>query len=86
MLSTGQYCSQMPQDVGYRIAKAVLKGWPEVNEAYPPTRGLHPIEDALKHTPNVKGVYFHAGVVQLARELKIDVPAHLIPPEYKDAK
>jgi len=78
--------SRMSQETGYRIAKAVLKGWPEINDAYSPTKGLHPIEDAFKHTPDAKGLYFHAGTIQAAKELGIKVPQRLIPPEYKPAK
>lgn len=75
--------SRMPQEVGYRIMKAVYKGWSEINEAYAPTKGLNPIEDAFKQTPDVKDLVFHAGVIQLAKELGIKVPDRLIPPEYK---
>jgi hypothetical protein len=31
----------------------------------------------------VKEVLFHAGVVQMAQEMGIQVPQRLIPPEYK---
>ncbi|MEQ8709963.1 MAG: TAXI family TRAP transporter solute-binding subunit [Rhodospirillales bacterium] len=75
--------SNMSQETGYRIMQAVYKGWAEINEAYPPTRGLDPIADAIRQTPEVDGLLFHAGVVQMAREMGIEVPERLIPPEYK---
>jgi len=75
--------SRMTQETGYRIMKAVLKGWKEIGEAYPPAQGIKPIEDAFAQTPEVKEVLFHAGVVQMAQEMGINVPARLIPPEYK---
>jgi len=75
--------SRMTQETGYRIMKAVLKGWKEIGEAYPPAQGIKPIEDAFEQTPNVKEVLFHAGVVQMAQEMGIQVPQRLIPPEYK---
>lgn len=78
--------SRMSQETGYRIAKAVMKGWKEIGEAYPPSQGIHPIADAFKQTPEVKEVLFHAGVVQMAKELGIAVPARLVPPEYKETK
>ena len=75
--------SRMTQETGYRIMKAVLKGWKEIGEAYPPAQGIKPMEDAFAQTPEVKEVLFHAGVVQMAQEMGIKVPARLIPPEYK---
>ena len=75
--------SRMTQETGYRVMKAVLKGWKEIGEAYPPAQGVKPIEDAFAQTPEVKEVLFHAGVIQMAHELGVNVPARLIPPEYK---
>jgi hypothetical protein len=72
--------------IGYRIAKAVVKGWKEIGEAFPPAQGISPIEDAFKQTPEVKEVLFHAGVIQMAKELGIAVPQRLVPPEYKDLR
>lgn len=78
--------SRMTQEMGYRIMKAVMKGWKEIGEAYPPSQGIHPIEDAFKQTPEVKEVLFHAGVIQMAKELGVAVPQRLVPPEYKEAR
>ena len=75
--------SRMSQETGYRVMKAVLKGWKEIGEAYPPAQGVKPIEDAFQQTPEVKEVLFHAGVIQMAKELGIAVPQRLVPPEYK---
>ena len=78
--------SRTPQEVGYRIMKAVKQGWKEIGEAYPPAGGLDAIEDAFLNTPDIKGVYFHAGVIQYAKEAGIKVPDRLIPPEYKGSR
>lgn len=75
--------SNMSQETGYRVVKAVYAGWAEINEAFAPTKGLDPIADAIRQTPDVDGLLFHAGVVQYAREMGIDVPDRLVPPEYK---
>ena len=75
--------SRMSQETAYRLMKAVLKGWKEIGEAYPPAQGIKPIEDAFAQTPEVKEVLFHAGVIQMAKELNISIPQRLIPPEYK---
>lgn len=78
--------SRMPQDVAYRIVKAVHKGWQDIAEAYPPCKGVNPIADAFKATPDHKKFLFHAGVIQYAKEIGIKVPNRLIPPEYKDVQ
>lgn len=78
--------SRMSQDVGVRVMRAVRAGWKEISDAYPPARGLDPVVDAIRHIPPVQGLYLHAGVVQFAHENGIDVPARLIPPEYKPAR
>ncbi len=74
--------TNMPQDIGYRIVRAAQAGWAEINEAFQPTTGLDPIRDAFGQTPERPGLFFHAGVIQFARERGVPVPAYLIPPEY----
>ena len=78
--------SLMPQEIGYRIAKAVYEGWKEIEEAYPPARGIDPIRDAFRNTPPGEGFYYHAGLVQFAREIGIDVPDRFVPPEYRETR
>jgi TRAP transporter TAXI family solute receptor len=75
--------SRMSQETGYRLMRAVARGWDEIADAHPASKGWKPIEDAFRQTPDIKGVYFHAGVVQYAKEAGIAVPERLIPPEYK---
>ena len=78
--------SLMPQEIGYRITKAVYTGWREIEESYPPARGIDPIRDAFRNTPPGEGFYYHAGLVQFAREIGIDVPERFIPPEYRETR
>jgi len=78
--------SLMSQEVGYRIVKAIYAGWTEIEEAYSPSRGVDPIVDAFRHTPPGEGFYYHAGLIQFAREIGIDVPERFVPPEYVDAR
>jgi TRAP-type uncharacterized transport system substrate-binding protein len=78
--------SKMSQEVGYRIMKAVYKGWEEIAAAYPPCKGVNPIGDAFTYTPTGKELFFHAGVIQYAKEMGLKVPERFIPPEYKGAK
>jgi uncharacterized protein len=76
--------SNMSQEIGYRIMKAVHRGWEEIALSYPSCKDVHPIEDAFRAIPEGReGYYFHAGVIQYAKEIGIDVPEHIIPPEYE---
>jgi TRAP-type uncharacterized transport system substrate-binding protein len=78
--------SRMSQEIGYRIMKAVHRGWEEIVSAYPPSRDVKPIEDAFAATPPGKDLRFHAGVVQFAREIGLTVPDRLVPAEYRPVK
>lgn len=78
--------TNMPQDIGYRLARAAAAGWAEIAEAFAPSAGLDPIADAFAQTPERPGLHFHAGVIQFARERGVAVPAHLIPPEFAPAR
>lgn len=78
--------SKMSQEIGYRIIKAVHKGWDEIAAAYPPCRETSPIVDAFQSTPAGKALFFHAGVIQFAKEIGLAVPERLIPPEYQGPK
>lgn len=77
--------SNMSQEIGYRIMKAVHQGWDEIALSYPSCKDVHPIEDAFRAIPeSLEGYYFHAGVIQYAKEIGLDVPKHIIPPEYQE--
>jgi TRAP transporter TAXI family solute receptor len=78
--------SRMSQEVGYRLVKAVYKGWDEIATAYPPSKGIDPVADAFKNTPAGEHILFHAGVIQFAKERGMKVPEDVIPPEYKGPK
>jgi len=75
--------SRMSQETAYRIMKAIYAGWAEIVSAYPPAKGTNPIADAVANIPNAPELLLHAGVVQYAREVGINVPDRLVPPEYK---
>ena len=60
-------------------------GWDEIALSYPSCKDVHPIEDAFRAIPeSLEGYYFHAGVIQYAKEIGLDVPKHIIPPEYQE--
>ena len=77
--------SLLPEDIAYRIVKAVCEHHEDIVNAYPSSKGVHPIADYFKVVPAGKPeevVPFHAGVIRYAKELGIKVPVELIPPEY----
>lgn len=78
--------SNMPEDVGYRIIKALHQNWGEVAKSYPPVGKFDPIRDLIKHIPKGTETFLHAGVVKYAKEIGIQVPAVYIPPEYKGTR
>ena len=76
--------SRLPVDAGYKIIKAVCEHWDEIAQAYPGSKGFHPIKDYVKIVPEGMELPLHAGVVRYAKEVGIEIPKGFIPPEYKD--
>lgn len=77
-----QATSKLPQEVGYKMVKAICEGGKSIwAAAYPSAAKLNPVELTLKSK-----VPLHAGAVQYLKELGYKVPPELIPPEYKDVK
>ena len=75
--------SKLPQDVGYRIMKAVYEHWADIYTAYKSSADYDPIKSYIELVPEGMEVKLHAGTVQYAKEIGIEVPEGLIPPEYK---
>lgn len=74
--------SDVPQDVQYKIIKAIVEHWQEICDAYPPSREWDPIKDTLAQGDF--GIPMCAGLVQYAKEKGIRVPMNVIPVEYKE--
>lgn len=74
--------ADLPQDIGYAMAIAVVEGWETIGESYPAAASVHPVRDVISQIPDIEGLHLHAGVVQYAEENDIEVPERLIPPEY----
>ena len=83
LISIASVSSRMPEDVGYRMMKAVHEHWSEIAQAFPSSGLYHPIKEYVKLVPKGMEVPFQAGVVRYAKEIGITIPASLIPPEYK---
>jgi TRAP transporter TAXI family solute receptor len=76
--------SDISQDAGYRMAKAVFEHTDEINSAYPMHAEVGAPADCLKVYANLMQCPpLHAGFVQYFKEKGLDIPARLIPPEYK---
>jgi TRAP-type uncharacterized transport system substrate-binding protein len=75
-----QATSVLPQELGYKMFKAVWQLAPEYwKSAYPAGKDANYPELTLKSK-----IPLHAGSVQYLKELGYKVPKELIPPEYKE--
>jgi TRAP transporter TAXI family solute receptor len=66
-------------DLGYKFCKAVWDGKSIQEEAFPANKNVHLFKAGVKYAP----IPLHAGAVKMCKELGIEVPKKLIPPEYK---
>jgi TRAP transporter TAXI family solute receptor len=74
----------IPQDLGYKMIKAIIENWKDLVAAFPAAGSIDPILDTIS-TWEVydKPVPLHSGFVQYCKEKGIEIPAKMIPPEYK---
>ena len=74
--------SRLPQDIGYKMAKAVYEHPGEIEKAF------KYFKEGFSNFPtpyvNDAPIYLHAGVVKFIKELGVDVPRDKIPPEFED--
>ena len=75
---------RLPQEIGYQIVKAWHQHHDEVAAAFPSLAGLDPMELLMQCAPKDGEILLHAGTVQYAKELGLDVHSSQIPPEYKE--
>lgn len=76
--------SDMPEEIGYKIIKAIVEKWPELCIAFKEASEYNPIKSTIEWTAGFpKPVPLHAGVVRYFKEKGFDVPASIIPSEYK---
>lgn len=76
--------NKLPEEIGYGIVKAACENWKTIASVFEAAKYIDPVKtsiDTLSSTPKV--VPFHAGAVKYFRERRMNVPANLIPPEYK---
>ena len=73
--------NKLSQDLVYKMAKAVYENREALGKSYKPC--AKPLAGYPKDFVEDVTIYLHAGVVQLCKELGVEVPAKVIPPEYK---
>lgn len=74
-----QTTTKLSQEDGYKMIKAMWEGGKKVwQTAYPQGANTNILELSLKSS-----IPLHAGTVQYLKEKGYEVPANLIPPEYK---
>ena len=77
------------QDLVYQMAKALDEHWDMVVAGYPGATEADKFVDFINYTADMeelsglKPIPIHAGIVQYLIEKGFDVPAPLVPPEYK---
>jgi len=82
--TAGGATPQLSQELGYRLIKTWHEHYDEVVQTFPLVEGFDPIVDLVKTIPKDGELKMHAGAVQYAKELGLDVPDAVIPPEYKE--
>lgn len=80
MVITYAAMKSFPEDLAYKIVKAVVKGRPYQVAAFPAAREV----DMVQFTPKTTPIPLHAGALKAYRELGAkEIPARAIPPEAK---
>ena len=78
--------SDIPEELVYKMIKAVYENYNEVIAAFAPAGWADPLKMVIEAAENASAEAFcpfHAGVVRYLRGKGIRVPKILIPPEYK---
>jgi len=76
--------TDLPQYAGYRLVKAIFEHTDEVQATFPDF-DLVTVEQQIEQWSGFTDIPpMHAGVIQYWKEKGADVPAKLIPPEYKE--
>lgn len=80
--------SDVPQDIQYKMFKAIVAGKEEIGKTYKLTQVWQPIEDEVYALTGLlpKAPPLAAGVVQYAIEKGMNIPDWAIPPEYVAVK
>lgn len=72
--------SDLSEDVVYKLMEHIIPNRDAHAEVYSPVKDLDYIETTLEG----QAIPLHAGAVKYLQDQGVEVPEHLIPPEYKD--
>ncbi len=77
--------AELTEELGYNITKALAEHWDQIRPAHAgfPPEPLEPFLRTLVVSESEINVLLHAGTIRYLKEIGIDVPDALIPPEYK---
>lgn len=71
----------LPEDLAYKMAKAIYEAREELVQAYPLGKKAFLLEFPSSRSLEVSLIPLHTGVIKFAREMGVEVPERLIPPE-----
>jgi len=76
--------TRVSEDVMYEIIKALYENYDDVRLAFPKVADIDPLVDLIRMSPEaLVTAPVHAGVAKYCKEVGIELPAWMIPPEYK---
>lgn len=79
MAVCGVALKTFPEDLMYKIVKAILKGRDMIVAAFP----AHAEIDVPRDTLKITMIPLHAGAYRVYKEMGIKIPEHAVPPEVK---
>jgi len=75
---------RFPEDIAYAIVKAACEHWNDIADTLAAAKEIEPIKDTLRSFSGTsKVVPLHVGAIRYFRERGAEIPANLVPPEYK---
>lgn len=72
--------STLDADLVYSMIKTILANHDKIGNAYPAVKKVNTLELTVK----AADIPLHSGTVRYLKEMGIEVPSNLIPPEYKE--
>jgi len=71
-----------PEEYAYNWAKSIVENWGEIVALAPSQEAVDPL-DCPKLVSTIDQIYLHPGAIRYYREMGIEIPESVIPPEMK---
>lgn len=71
-----------PEEYAYNWTKSIVENWEKIVEVAPSQGSVNPL-DCPDFASNVRQLYLHPGAIRYYREMGIEIPEAVIPPEMK---